>query len=936
VLIMLAAPVVWCAAAGAVTPSAAANYSASYVVKSDGTLWAWGGNSFGELGLGTYVPAAIPVQLGTDTHWQTVAAGSLRVVAIKQDGTLWRWASWEGPDLTVPTQAAGGAWTGPWKAAAVGDNHELFLKQDGSLWAAGSNDSGQLGVPSPGTAVPVQVGSANWKAIAAGYAHSAAVKTDGTLWTWGGNDSGQLGRVADGAHPANAPGQVGSDTHWAAVYAASYVTVAIKTDHSLWAWGDNSMGQLGLGTVGGTHGSPTRVGTASDWKTVAASSTHEAALKTDGTLWTWGINDEGQLGLTPVGYGPFPAPTKVGTATSWAAVACGAYHSLAVTSDDKFAACGANFVGQVGIGYPTYRNSPEQIGSVGGWTTVDAALGHGAGVRADGTLWNWGRNFKGELGPGMGNATAAVQVGTDGDWQSVSCGDYTDGGFTAAIKQSHTLWTWGDNAVGQLGLGDVEGRTEPTRVGTATDWAAVACSDGVGTEGRVLLGEPYTLDDHALALKQDGSLWAWGSNSYGQLGLGLGSTAERHSPVRVGSDNEWATIACGDDYSLAIKTDGGLWAWGHNEFGQLGLGDKVDRNTPIQVAGTDWKAVACGSGRDGSHTLAVKQDGTLWAWGSNVAGELGTGDGVSHDTPTPVGSDADWTAVACGSSWGDNYTLAVKTDGSLWSWGGNNHGQLGNGDYVPHGTPLRMGTAADWAGIACGTNSFALKQDGTLWAWGDNSWGQLGLGDSLAFTSTTVFPLATFTDTVPPTVTATATPARDAASRSGGWSRKPVIVKLTATDAVSGVSRVQYSLSGGVAYLTKGAVKVTRNGVTRVLYRAIDRMGNKGQPLSRTVKIDRLRPKPLALAVVRVKRSRTAALPYKIKDVSPCTVRIVIKNARGVSVRQFTIRGAAAGKALVKSFRCKLAKGAYRWYVYATDSVGYKQLKAGSNKLIVW
>ena len=156
----------------------------------------------------------------------------------------------------------------------------------------------------------------------------------------------------------------------------------------------------------------------------------------------------------------------------------------------------------------------------------------------------------------------------------------------------------------------------------------MACSDGVGNAGRVLQGEAYTVDDHTLALKDDGTLWAWGANDYGQLGLG--DQAARLDPAQVGTDTDWAAIAIGDDFSAALKTDGSLYTWGRDGFGQLGHGgtpsDTSMALTPTQVGSAErFTAFACGGGRDSCFMLAVRSDGTLWSWGTSAAGELGLG-----------------------------------------------------------------------------------------------------------------------------------------------------------------------------------------------------------------------------------------------------------------------------------------------------------------------
>ena len=342
------------------------------------------------------------------------------------------------------------------------------------------------------------------------------------------------------------------------------------------------------------------------------------------------------------------------------------------------------------------------------WAAVSCGGLSTLAVRRNGSLWGWGDNSNGQLG--LGDTVLRsdpTRVGSSSDWAAVSCGS----AFSMAVKKDGTLWAWGGNYYGQLGLGDTTDRWTPTQVGTETDWSAVFC------------GAAFTL-----ALKEDGSLWAWGDNEYGELGLGTSDWDAHPVPTKVTPASSWSTICCGSDWSLAIKTDGSLWAWGDNDWGELGLGATTECDTPTQVGtDTDWASVSCSC--DGWSTLALRKDGTLWSWGDNEYGQLGLVDTYAHEVPTQVGTASNWAAVSSGGL----CSLALKTDGSLWSWGDNEYGELGIGssDSGFHPNPTRVGSSSEWTAIWCdGWDGFALQSDSTLWSWGDNAEGGLGVGDT--------------------------------------------------------------------------------------------------------------------------------------------------------------------------------------------------------------
>jgi alpha-tubulin suppressor-like RCC1 family protein len=318
----------------------------------------------------------------------------------------------------------------------------------------------------------------------------------------------------------------------------------------------------------------------------------------------------------------------------------------------------------------------------------------------NGTLWDWGWNGYGQLG--IGNTTdkySPTRVNNSNNWRKVVSGSAQ----TIALKTDNTLWGWGNWYT------TYADQTLPAQIGTGNNWRDIA----VGL-------------NHNLALKSDGTLWAWGSNAYGQLGTG-NTNFQYDIPIQIGTANDWAFIATGfSNYSLALKTNGTLWAWGDNTYGQLGIGNTTQQNNPVQV-GTDnnWQFIEVSY----HNALALKTDGTLWTWGDNTYGQLGIGNTVQQNSPVQIGTGNNWVQIKVGR----NHSLALKTDGTLWSWGDNMRCQLGIGNSTQQNIPVQVGNDNDWNTLSAGYyHNLAVKNDGTLWAWGDNGYGELGLGNVTA------------------------------------------------------------------------------------------------------------------------------------------------------------------------------------------------------------
>jgi alpha-tubulin suppressor-like RCC1 family protein len=356
-------------------------------------------------------------------------------------------------------------------------------------------------------------------------------------------------------------------------------------------------------------------------------------------------------------------------------------------------------------------------------------------------LWAWGGNGDGQLGDGT-TTDSPVPVRVVGPGGTgyltgvtvVACGNW----YTAVVRDDGTAWTWGYGGFGSLG--HIATQTPAQVVGPGgSGYLTGVASVAAGTT-------------HTVALMADGTVWAWGANDNGALGDG--TTTDSPVPVQVvgpggtGYLAGVAAVACQGGSTVALKDDGTVWAWGYNGNGRLGDGTTTDSPTPVQVVGpggsgylTDAAAVAAG----GYFTVASRDDGTAWAWGRNDYGQLG--DGTTTDSPVPVqvvgtggiGYLTSVTAVAATSETGYSHAVALKDDGSVWAWGCNGYGQLGDGTTTGSSTPVQVvgpGGSGDITGVtsvaAGGHFTVALRDDGTVWAWGG---GMLGNGTTTGSTT---------------------------------------------------------------------------------------------------------------------------------------------------------------------------------------------------------
>lgn len=345
--------------------------------------------------------------------------------------------------------------------------------------------------------------------------------------------------------------------------------------------------------------------------------------------------------------------------------------------------------GWLGLGDETFRSSPVQVGDSAVWAKIAKGSGdsngtHCVGIQSDGSLWAWGSGGSGRLGDGSAtNRLAPVQVGSATNWVECSVGK----DHSAAIDADGKLYTWGDGAKGATGHNSTTDYNVPTQVGSLTNWATVALGD-----------------DTSLSVKTDGTLWAWGKAT--EFLTGLNTETANSSPIQVGSATNWLRPSCGGEFAGATKTDGSIWTWGNRQNGRLGDGnDSGNTQTPAQMgSATDWAVFSAG----GKHGAAITTDGKLYTWGYGNAGRLGHGNTTNLSAPTQVGSLTTWADVHTMAPTGT--TLAVKTDGTLWAWGYNAQGQLGIGSTTVQSSPVQVGSLTTWVVVSgSDKHSFGLK-----------------------------------------------------------------------------------------------------------------------------------------------------------------------------------------------------------------------------------
>jgi alpha-tubulin suppressor-like RCC1 family protein len=741
-------------AATIVTPLAAGAEN-SFFIQPAGSLWGMGDNYDGQLGNGTIESTNRAEQLilsGVTAVAAPVAPGPLQggaTFVLRSDSSLWGTGNNPSGQLGIGSVLETLQWVQIVPigviAIAEGEGHTLFVKSDGSLWAMGDNQNGQLGdgIFNISTNRPEEIISNNVVAVACGAQHSLFLESDGSLWGMGDNYDGQLGNGT--FNNTATPVEIVSNGV-VAIACGAFHSLFIKSDGSLWVMGYNYSGQLGDGTF---NNADTPVETVSNGiVAIAGGGGQSLFLKSNGSLW--GMGD----GLS-LGDGDLTTDTPVEIVSNGVvAIASGAFHSLFFKSDGSLWAMGYDHDGELGDGSNHVASLfPEQIVppqpklrhnhmaptvskvAAGGDLGMDQRNGHSLFIESDGSLWAMGDDTYGQLGDShtpfritnrperiISSGVVAAAAGED---------------FSLFIKSDGSLWAMGDNTYGQL-CGN-------SHLGIGPYVNTINSPMEIVSNNVVAVGAGY---DFSLFLKSDGSLWGMGNNGFGQLGGGT-SFYGTEKPVEI-VPNDVVAIAAGEDFSLFVKCDGSLWGMGLNEYGQLGNGAMpYISDSPEQIVSNGVVAVAAG----GYHSLFIKSDGSLWGMGFNN-GELG--DGAYTNWPEEIIPDG-VVAIAAGfyhslfirddhadrhdhDQWDQvriHHGHFLKSGGSLWGMGENFQGQLGDGgSYNRVYQPMEI-VSNDVVAVAAGDfHSLFVKSDGSLWAMGNNQAGQLGDG----FNSESLFP----------------------------------------------------------------------------------------------------------------------------------------------------------------------------------------------------
>jgi alpha-tubulin suppressor-like RCC1 family protein/putative cell wall-binding protein len=729
-----------------------AAYSHSLALRSDGTVWAWGNNQYGQLGEGSKISSAYPVQVQGLSQVIGISTAHNHAVALKSDGTVWTWGMHQyGSHDQIDTTPIRVKELENIRAVSAGYGYTLALKDDGTVWGWGYNFNGNLGNgKKTNSYVPVQAdGLTDVVHISANANRSYAVRADGTVLGWGNNsrkeivdsDVSVLDRpiqipglteitsIADGndtlalrrdgtvflwgefvnfggnsiriPYPTQISGL--SEVRQIGVSAVTNQFFIIKNDLSLWSW--SSFTKEGENVRWGNPNQVTSMGSVLD---AATGYGNFLAIAENGEVWAWGNNYEGTLGDGTKIERKDPIKTLVNTAPN-----APQFIQLAYSNQEKAYFESPNLL-ILEFSHRIEKTSvnPENIKLIdenGNPVSITIHLKDPTKVQVTPNIKLLpGESYTLKLS-NLVDAYGLMMKEPAEKTFTVSLSPYVrKSNLSAGMQHSlsliySTVLGWGDNSHGQLGM--TGSSTLPKKI--------------VGLENVSYISAGGY---HNLAIKA-GEVWSWGLNDEGQLGYN--SLKDSRAPQRVPELSGFVEVAAGDKHSLGLKEDGTVWAWGLNDLGQLGEGTTINQLKPVQVKDLEH---IIGIAAGGRHSLAIKVDGTVWAWGDNQFGQLGN-EGVFDFSPIPV-KVAELNEITQVSA-GYEHSLALKADGTVYAWGYNKVGQLGDGTQKAKITPVKVQGLYSITKIEAGYDfSLAMVDQGPVYGWGGNYLSQLGIPDT--------------------------------------------------------------------------------------------------------------------------------------------------------------------------------------------------------------
>lgn len=728
----------------------------SISLDSKGQIWSWGDNESGQLGTGDtnnrIHPINISKNFGKGIKLLQISAGSYYNIALDNRGRVWTWGSNTFGQLgngrgnfdeleTIPILVSSNFDGSRIVQISAGDRHTLALDEVGNVWSWGWNNSGQLGNGKGDNdeleTSPIKVlsdfgGSKIIKISAGGY-HSLALDELGRVWAWGNNSYGQLGNGKIGKSeveklPINISDNFKSGIKIVDIYAGQNNSFAYNLGQ-LWGWGDNSNGQLGIGDTQNKSIPTIITGEPDEYDDVklvklSSSSTHTIVIDEEGTVYTWGLNQVGQLGNSNTTNSSEPLDiTSLFGKNKIVDISAGTSNSIAI--DER----GQTWVWEYNNVNNNFQNNytPKKVyytnlNNIKMNTRnfqVSNSSNHNIALDSKGRVLVWGENESGQLGTGNTDNTI-IPIDISKNFSEGTKIVEISAGYShsLALDDSGEVWSWGSNISGELGNGESgKNKNKNTPIRVSSDF-------GGSKIIQISAGDSYSI-----ALDDRGRVWAWGTNEYGELGTG--DNENKTIPNLISGDFQEITvlrISAGTYHNLAVDDRGRLWAWGDNSHGQLGTGDIENRLIPTNISEnfkTDTQIVQVYAGEVTSFALDIR--GRILAWGNNDFGQLGTEDGQNKLIPTSITEEPDESddVKIVKISAGSNHTIVIDEEATVYTWGSNEFGQLGNGNTAESSNPLVITSQFGKNKIldisAGNSDSIAIDSQGQIWTWGYNA-----------------------------------------------------------------------------------------------------------------------------------------------------------------------------------------------------------------------